>query len=323
MNLQERYELFISKAKSIHGNLYDYTKVVYVNSTSKITIKCNNCQQIFDQAPMSHISSSNPCGCPHCRYQRMSKPQPRTTLNTTLFIEKAKSIHGTKYNYDQVNYINSHTKVHINCITHGTFMQTPNNHTSLKQGCPSCGVEAKRTNGQNKRLLLSEFVSRANIRYSNVYDYSKSEYISSSLPITITCRVHGDFTVARAEKHLFGQECPTCCKTNGSSYELRINNWLTMRNISFQREKTFDDCLSPISGRKLKYDFYIPSIRTLIEFDGIQHFKPIAFFNQSYTFEKGQVHDLVKTQYATDNSYSLLRLTVTTLHLLETLIPLC
>ena len=53
------------------------------------------------------------------------------------FIEKAKKIHGDKYDYSKVEYINSHTKVCIICPEHGEFWQTPNNHLH-GYGCPKC-----------------------------------------------------------------------------------------------------------------------------------------------------------------------------------------
>lgn len=60
------------------------------------------------------------------------------------FIEKARSIHGEKYDYSKVYYVNAHVKVCIICPVHGEFWQKPNNHTN-GQGCLCCHLESTRT----------------------------------------------------------------------------------------------------------------------------------------------------------------------------------
>ena len=57
--------------------------------------------------------------------------------NTEEFIKKAKKVHGNKYDYSKVNYINNHTNVTIICPEHGEFEQTPKGHLR-GQGCPKC-----------------------------------------------------------------------------------------------------------------------------------------------------------------------------------------
>ena len=59
-------------------------------------------------------------------------------MTTQQFIEKAKKIHGDKYDYSKVEYINSRTKVCIICPIHGEFWQTPDKHLNRKQGCNEC-----------------------------------------------------------------------------------------------------------------------------------------------------------------------------------------
>lgn len=65
----------------------------------------------------------------------------RERLTTEEFIEKAKKIHGDKYDYSNVRYVNSVTKVCIVCPIHGDFWQIPNNHIR-GVGCPICGNKA-------------------------------------------------------------------------------------------------------------------------------------------------------------------------------------
>ncbi len=60
------------------------------------------------------------------------------------FIIDARLVHGDKYNYDLVEYINSYTKVKIVCHIHGVFEQRPHSHLKgnhgyhTGNGCPKC-----------------------------------------------------------------------------------------------------------------------------------------------------------------------------------------
>ena len=54
------------------------------------------------------------------------------------FISKARKIHGDKYDYSKVEYVNCKVKVCIICPKHGEFWQKPDLHTNKKNGCPLC-----------------------------------------------------------------------------------------------------------------------------------------------------------------------------------------
>ena len=117
---------FIEKATQIHKDKYDYSKVNYINADTQIIIICK-IHGKFIQIPDFHINRK--CGCPKC--------SNNVKLNTLEFIEKATQIHGNKYDYSKVNYINNNTIIILNCIKHGDFTQQPYVHL-LNHGCPSC-----------------------------------------------------------------------------------------------------------------------------------------------------------------------------------------
>ena len=112
---------FIEKAKEIHEDSYDYSKVNYINADTKITIICKIHGE-FIQIPDFHINRK--CGCPKC--------SNNVKLDTLEFIEKAKQIHGNKYDYSKVEYINNRIPVIIICKIHGEFTQQPYTHTDQK-----------------------------------------------------------------------------------------------------------------------------------------------------------------------------------------------
>ena len=59
-------------------------------------------------------------------------------LTTEEFIEKAIKVHGNKYDYSKVDYINSTTKVCIICPIHGEFWQKASDHINNNASCPKC-----------------------------------------------------------------------------------------------------------------------------------------------------------------------------------------
>ena len=133
-------EWFLNKAKEIHSNKYDYSKSEYTKGYEKIEIICHEKDEYgnehgsFWMTPDNHLHKTNPQGCPKCARNRTNNAQRDTLQN---FIYKAKLIHGDKYDYSKVEYINNSTKVCILCPEHGEFLQTPSNHL-LGQGCPRC-----------------------------------------------------------------------------------------------------------------------------------------------------------------------------------------
>ena len=128
---------FIKRATNIHGERYDYSGVSYYCKNTKVVIICD-IHGPFTQTPHSHYSS----GCPHCGLLARAKKRTHTTEK---FITKATSIHGNRYSYKYVNYINNHTPIEIYCREHGKFLQIPSGHLS-GHNCPKCVLELRRNN---------------------------------------------------------------------------------------------------------------------------------------------------------------------------------
>jgi len=122
----------------------------------------------------------------------------KLTLNE--FIEKSQKIHGTRYDYSKVDYVNSKTKVRILCKEHGEFLQNPNSHLN-GNGCPYCAG--------NIRLTTEEFIEKARLFHGSKFNYEKSIYTGIGDKIIITCPIHGDFE-QKAGDHLNGCGCNQC-----------------------------------------------------------------------------------------------------------------
>ena len=132
-NIKHTTAWFIKKAKQVHGDKYDYSKVNYVNRNIKVCIIDKKIGE-FWQLPFNHLNGYGPN---KTRGEKVWSKRGRIT--TDDFIEKAKEIHGSKYNYDLVNYVDCNTNVKIICNKCGKiFQQKPKNHINLKHGCPFC-----------------------------------------------------------------------------------------------------------------------------------------------------------------------------------------
>jgi very-short-patch-repair endonuclease len=127
-------------------------------------------------------------------------------LTRDEFIEKARKIHGDKYGYDKVEYVNAHTHVTIICPDHGEFAQAPSDHIYGKQGCPAC---ANKRRAKFRSSTREKFISSAQSVHGDKYNYDKAHYISATTKVTITCPQHGDFQQV-PNSHLRSGGCPAC-----------------------------------------------------------------------------------------------------------------
>lgn len=271
---------FINKCLLIHGEKYDYSMVEYNGGKTKVKIICEK-HGVFEQLPYNHLLGK---GCNVC------KPNFGDKLKLEDFIEMSNKIHKFEYDYSLVDYVNNKTKVKIICKKHGVFEQIPRGHLSgLK--CATCQG--------NKKITKLDFIERCSIIFDNKYDYSLSEIDGTKSKTTILCPKHGEFLQA-VESHLRGHGCPRC---NDSKGEKIISWFLDKNSIKYETQKMFDGCFDV---RKLRFDFYIPSINTCIEFDGKHHFEVIEFGLSK--LEDTIRKDKIKNQFCDENKIRLLRI---------------
>ena len=126
-------------------------------------------------------------------------------LTTAEFISKARLIHGDKYDYSLVEYIDRRTKVIIICPIHGAFLQTPDRHLS-NNGCPKCSIQSRVS---KRTFTKEEFIAKAREIHKDKYDYSKVEYINCMTKVCIICPIHGE-TYQTPSNHLRSCGCQMC-----------------------------------------------------------------------------------------------------------------
>lgn len=124
-----------------------------------------------------------------------------TKLNTHQWIIKANEVHGYRYDYSQVEYVNAKKKVVVICEFHGPWHCSPDNHISKSRGCPTCGGSKKKT--------LEDFICDARKVHGDRYQYSDAEYKNSHTLLSILCKLHGYFQQSPTS-HLSGAGCAQC-----------------------------------------------------------------------------------------------------------------
>jgi hypothetical protein len=141
---------FIKKGTQLHNDKYDYSKVEYVNSRTKVKIICPEHGE-FEQLPSSHLQGN---GCPKCarewtdahKKNHCISSQKSRGMTTEQWIERAKQVHGDKYDYSLTVYVNQRTNVKIICPIHGVFEQKADSHIR-GNSCRLCGLASDNHKG--------------------------------------------------------------------------------------------------------------------------------------------------------------------------------
>lgn len=191
---RKRLEEFITQAEVVHGNKYDYSNVDYVNNRTKVNIICSK-HGPFSQTPGAHLRGQ---GCVKCSFN--------PPLSKEEAIEKARLVHGDKYDYSKFVYTTAEAKSIIICPIHGEFKQSLSVQYKQGQGCPKCGLIKL---AESMSSNTSEFIKKATSVHGDDYDYSKVNYRRSNELVTIVCSKHGDF-LQTANRHLSGAGCQKC-----------------------------------------------------------------------------------------------------------------
>lgn len=178
------------------------------------------------------------------------------TTNRDNFIKRSNTIHNSKYDYSEVEYINAKTPVKIICPIHGEFYQLPYNHT-IGKGCKICAINL---NSNKLKKSKEQFVKDAIEVHGDKYIYSDSKYINDSSKIEIECPLHGTFSQI-ANKHLQGNGCPDCRvqrtkDTNQNKHSLLFpkrsaeihNNYYDYSKVDYKNSKTPVEIICPKHG---------------------------------------------------------------------------
>lgn len=271
-------EDFIVKAKMVHGDFYDYSKVKYLTSKDKITIICPKHGE-FEQLPFNHLNFR----CAKCNVDEQRK---NLSLTTIQFVENAIRVHGGKYDYSKVNYISSSKHVEIICSVHGAFWQKPHHHINSACLCPLCAANDA---ANSRRLTTDEFIKKSKAKHGEKYDYSKAVYKNSKDKVIVVCKKHGDFLVTPSH-HMHTSGCPKCAESRG---ETAIREFMERHIIEYKSQYYIK---KTTNFKAMRFDF-LTSIHekpVFIEYNGKQHYIPSAFGKNRRNDERAKIENLIK-----------------------------
>ena len=224
-------EEFKKRFKDKYGDLYDLSKVEYINNKTEVTVICPIHGE-FKKRPDLLLDG---CKCPKC-----SKTS-RTTEEE--FIEKAKYVHNNFFDYERGSFVNVSSKVGVICPIHGVFYQKANNHLN-GQGCPACKkdkIEHEITklptkNKSTTKYGTDTFIKKVKDLYGDKYALENVKYVNNRTPVSIVCREHGEFLIT--PNHLLaGRGCSKCSKNYHYDTEDVINEFKKVHGDKYSYEK--------------------------------------------------------------------------------------
>ena len=276
------HKQYVCMVKEINPNIE--VLGIYINKKTKIKHHCLICDNYWDTTPQSVLNGH---GCAVCRnisnHKHFSKTQE----------QYVKEVFDINPNIEVVGiYFNAREPILHRCKIDGyEWMASPDSiiHGS---GCPVCSGVKKKTH--------QEYINELTNINSDIEVIG--EYINAYTPILHKCLIDGCEWYIDPHSVLQGRGCPVC---NYSRGERRIKAYLDINKIKFNPQYVFEDCKYI---KVLPFDFYLQDYNACIEYDGIQHFKPVEHFGGQQALEDTQKRDAIKTNYCKANNIPLLHI---------------
>ena len=198
-----KYKLSFFKRASSERPEYDYSKVEYINSRTKVEVICKE-HGSFHITPNNLL---NGCGCMKCYDARRGKSL-KLTKSSDTFIQRVREV-SPQYDYSKVEYTNNKTKVEVICKEHGSFFAQPN--TLLRGcGCMKC-YDARR--GKSVKLTYDKFKKKLLEQDKGHLSIKDEDYKGSFEPLVFTCSIHGVQYTNKAYNLIESRYgCPKCGK---------------------------------------------------------------------------------------------------------------
>jgi hypothetical protein len=203
-------EIFIEKSKLVHGDKYDYGKVVYKNNTTPVKIGYNNI--FYDITPANHLKGS-----------KIENQKIKWTMDT--FIEVSSKRHKNYYTYEKSIFNKIKDSIIINCPKHGYFKQIAIEHTN-GHGCGKCGKESMSLKIRKSSSSILELIRN---RHGDKFVYlNLNELIKLDDTLYIMCPEHGEFK-QKVKYHII-HDCREC------SYIREYDDNITKKFINASKE---------------------------------------------------------------------------------------
>lgn len=256
----------------------------YINAYTKIKVKHNKCGSIYKVTPSAFLRGTR---CPYC-----AGNVKKTDIQ---FKQKVFDLVGDEYTFLDP-YVNAKTKLRVKHAQCGNIYKVAPRSFFDGSRCPYCSGYMKKTNAQFKQEVQN--------LVGGEYEFL-DPYINAYTKIRVKHNKCNTVYEVRPYSFLEGYRCPYCNSPKGETIITKILNSL---NIQFEYQKTFPNLKD---AQPLSYDFFIPNQSILIEYQGIQHYQPVAHFGGNAKFKIQQEHDKLKSDYAKNNGYNLINVPYT------------
>ena len=279
-----------------------YPKIKKKFKLKFICLKCNN---FFERSVYTHLD--NNYKCPYCANKKINFKE---FLKRFLKL-KLQYYFYLKFNNDwfKKNYKNSNTKLSLKCKKCKNIVKISlNNLLYQNTKCKYCAQENRSI--KNQKITFNTFIKKVNEIHNypkKIYKYNfdenwwnfnfKGAYRTTRIKIPVICNKHGLFYTTYSQHIIQKSGCPKCKASKGEKEIIKILSKLKI-NYIYQFK---------IENYNYRYDFFIPKLKLLIEFDGIQHFKIVNFFGKE-NYEKTIKNDIQKNLIAKRYGYQLLRI---------------
>jgi very-short-patch-repair endonuclease len=261
----------------------------YKNNRTKLKFMCgcgNEFEARFDNFSLQDGSRMCKNCWVHKKYQCIPKPEHEVyefikNNSTAAYVS---------------GYKNAHTKMNLKCECGNLFQTTMLNFKLGKTKCNVCrkrDVHNKYYEKDVKRIIKDE----SNCVYVGGFN-------KTSQPFEIMCECGNVFSVLLSNFRAGKKRCNTCTD-KVSNGERNVEEWLKQHKIEYEFQKRFVGCKD---RRTLPFDFYLPSMNIVIEFDGEQHYREHSFFQKRAGLERTKRRDEIKNDYCKKHGIKMIRI---------------
>ena len=279
---------------------------VYVNSRTKVKVKCKVCEHIWD-APSRSFKKGH--GCPECG-KRKALLTKNWNITQECFLNKIPPDLLKNINVLDT-YVDLRTDLNVKCLRCDNVWVSQPCRLYRGDGCDKC---ARKNSGIKNRKSHKQFVAEI----EDIHDGSLellSNYTLKTEKVKVRCLIC-TYEFEKIAHRLLSRGCPNCVCSKG---ERKIGQIFKQNNIEYIAEYSFEDLIS-VKGVKLRFDFAVfknKKLSHLIEYDGIQHFAPLGYSDGLAAFNRLRTHDHMKNEYCRVNNINLIRIPFTLLHIIN------
>lgn len=283
MGIKKTQEEFEKEVIDMVGDEYTFLED-YKGVSTKIKVRHNKCGDVYYVSPLNFRRSK---GCKKCNYNLIYSHKVK---DDKQFKDEVKELVGNEYTFLDC-YVNTYTDLNVIHNTCGNRYKISPRDFLKGSRCRKCFVKSRTWTNEYWKSKVEELGEGEYVPIS--------EYKSNGLKVDMKHKPCGNIYSVKVNNFLEGNRCPYCKSSNG---EINMLKYFKDNDIEFYREKTFDGLLG--NRNPLKFDFYLPKYNLLIEFQGIQHYKPVEFFGGEVSFKSQKMRDNRKREYTRKHNYN-------------------